>query len=701
MSLRSFFPLLSLAPTLALSQSAVHLSPGMIVTKSIKVAANERLVLAPGPPGPCLTIRGNDITVDFNDAYVRGDRDVYHNRENFDGIGLLIDGCKNITIKNAHVQGFRFNIKVVNSQNVRLIHCDVSFSRTLRMMKDGRLIDTFLNLRDSAQWRTYGAGVWLEGCADCRVEKCFGTGALIGAVLLDTTGTTVTDCDFSFNGGWGVALSHSSDNVISWNRLDFVNRVWGGGWGGDSAGLAVANDCDRNYFVGNSMTHGGDGFFLSNLNDIGPINSQTGFYEPVGGSDHNVIAYNDGSWTPNNAFEGTFSDANVYLGNLSNGSGYGYWLGFSTNSLLFENIINDNERGGIAIEQGYGTKIEGNSMARNRPSAIHLWQSNDKARKPFPSSHIDIANNRISDSSRAYDLDSSTDVAIHGNTLVNSAVPEFPFANRPIASALGDFKRTPDWTKLQAIIATRPADFKLYSEQDLPKGPQWLLPNDYTPKDYRGSLAAQRQAAPDVIELYLLEAGVVITVPPWAEFEDTEDPYLVRIRPKADHDEGESGDRPITITLASKSGQRKQTINGNLRSLTWDLYWYRWQGLGYDDTSAWDRLWAGKAIKQEQTRQLGGDWSGKSPSDGVPADHFALVAVASLKVPPGRYRFQTLSDDGIRVRVDGRLVINRWNHHGATPDEAVLTLDDSPHKIRVEYCQEDGAAVLRLDWTKI
>lgn len=700
MSLKRLSTALFLAPIMAFAQNTIGLSQGQVITNSVRIVPSERLVLPPGQPGTCLTVRGDNITVDFAGAYVRGDKDVYHNRESFDGVGLLIDGCKNVTIKNANIQGFRFNIRIVNSENVHIEHCDVSFSRAIRMMQDGGLLDTFLNLRDNSAWRSYGAGVWVQNSSNCSIDNCFGTGALIGAAMVDSKSCTIYNCDFSFNGGWGVSMSHCSDCVISWNHLDFVNRSWGGGWGGDSAALAVANDCDRNYFVGNSMTHGGDGFFLSNRNDIGQIDPSTGFFDPQGGSDHNVIAYNDGSWSPNNAFEGTFSEANVYIGNSSNSSGYGYWLGFSSYSKLLQNTINNNDRGGIAIEQGKGTQIEGNHMEHNAGAAIHLWQSNEKARKPCPSTFIDIVDNVIADSIRAYDLDGSTDVAAKDNKLVRAPAPDFPYASRTSGGAMAAFQQTPDWARLRAIVATKPANFKMYAEQDVPKGAQWLQPSDYCPKDFRGDLAAQRQADPGMIELYLLEKGVRITGPDWVNFEDTpEDPFISRITSKPA--EGQVGeDKPVSVTLVSKDGMRKQTVTGILRTAVWDLKWYHWRGLTYDDLASWDRIWTSQPLKTERSREIGGDWSGRSPTEGVQADHYALLATTTIKVPPGKYLFHSVSDDGIRVFVDERPVINRWNHHGPTNDNAAVSLDENAHTIRVEYCQEDGSAVLHLDWTR-
>lgn len=678
------------------AQRTIGLTPGMTISESAKILPSERLVAPKGGAAPAITIRGNDIVVDFTGSYVRGDKDPFHDRENFEGTGLLIDGCRNVTIKNGHFQAFRWNIRIVNSVNVRLENCDVSMSRALRMTRDGVGLDTFLNLRDSNVWRTYGAGVWIEKSNDCRLDGVVGTGALIGAALVDTTGTTILDCDFSFNGGWGVALARSRDNTIAWNHLDFVNRTWGGGWGADSAALAVADDCDRNYFVGNSMTHSGDGFFLSNQNDVGPVNPATGSFDPQGGSDANVVAYNDGSWSPNNAFEGTFSDGNVYFENIARFSGYGYWLGFSTHSLLLRNLISDIRGDGIAIEQGRGTKIEGNRLERVRGVGIHLWGSDDPRRKAWPSTAIDVIANSIKETGRAYGLEGSTDVAVRDN----QGAAEPASASRTAPSALALFQASTDWAKLQRILAERPKGFLMYSEMRGPKGVEWLFPAEYGPKDFRGDLAARRDAGPDLIEMFLMENGVRVTAPSWAHFEDTPDnPYLVRIRAEAD--DGAIGeDKSVTIRLLSQDGARKQTETGVLRTAQWKRLWYSWRGLAYEDQTAWTRLWASEPLATETTRDLDGDWTGRAPATGVPADHFALAATTTLKMAPGKYVFRSISDDGIRVYVDGRMIIDRWNHHGATADSASIFMDDGPHTIRVEYCQEDGGAILKFDWRR-
>jgi hypothetical protein len=64
---------------------------------------------------------------------------------------------------------------------------------------------------------------------------------------------------------------------------------------------------------------GGDGFFLAGMIPA---------YE-YAECDNNLFEDNDGSYSPNNAFEATFSQGNIFRSNLANFSSYGFWLGFS------------------------------------------------------------------------------------------------------------------------------------------------------------------------------------------------------------------------------------------------------------------------------------------------------------------------------------------------------------------------------------
>lgn len=252
----------------------------------------------------------DDVVLDFKGGSIQSGKPPKPDQSTYTGTRVLLEGRKNVTIRNLTVRGYRFNIRLVNCENVRLENCVVSGSRSIRMANEGRPINTFLDIRNIDVWRTYGAGIWLENCRKAVVKKSTSKGSQNGLVMVDTADSTVIENDFSFNSGWGIALGRSSSNRILWNHADFVNRTWAGGWGGDSAGIAVADSSDRNYIVGNSLTHSGDGFFLTHRGD--KFDEKAGRIELFGPSNKNVIAYNDGSWSTAKAFEGTFSKGNVY-----------------------------------------------------------------------------------------------------------------------------------------------------------------------------------------------------------------------------------------------------------------------------------------------------------------------------------------------------------------------------------------------------
>jgi parallel beta-helix repeat protein len=125
--------------------------------------------------------------------------------------------------------------------------------------------------------------------------------------------------------------------------------------------LIIYNSC-QNTFKGNFARMGGDGFFLAGL---------TPTFEPVG-CNNNLFERNDGSYSPNIAFEATFSRGNTYRNNYANYCNYGFWCGFSRDFILDNNQMNGNHQAGIAVENGFGFKVKNNNF-QNNSHGILLW----------------------------------------------------------------------------------------------------------------------------------------------------------------------------------------------------------------------------------------------------------------------------------------------------------------------------------------
>ena len=63
------------------------------------------------------------------------------------------------------------------------------------------------------------------------------------------------------------------------------------------------------------------------------------------------------------------------------------------------------------------------------------------------------------------------------------------------------------------------------------------------------------------------------------------------------------------------------------------------------------------------------------------------------------YTLTTSSDDGVRLWVDGRLLIDHWNDHPVTDASGTLTLiAGRRYSVRREYYENRGLAVARLTW---
>jgi hypothetical protein len=80
---------------------------------------------------------------------------------------------------------------------------------------------------------------------------------------------------------------------------------------------------------------------------------------------------------------------------------------------------------------------------------------------------------------------------------------------------------------------------------------------------------------------------------------------------------------------------------------------------------------------------------------------FAARWTARLDPPAtGEYTFTTVSDDGVRLWIDDRLVVENWTDHGSTADSGRVKLSaGEPVTLRLDFYQGRGGAEARLRWT--
>ena len=86
-------------------------------------------------------------------------------------------------------------------------------------------------------------------------------------------------------------------------------------------------------------------------------------------------------------------------------------------------------------------------------------------------------------------------------------------------------------------------------------------------------------------------------------------------------------------------------------------------------------------------------WGTGGPGGGVTVNNFSVRWTGSVQAPvSGTYRFSTVSDDGIRLWVNGQQVINNWTDHSATTNtSAAITLTAGvKYTITLEYLRARG-----------
>jgi parallel beta-helix repeat protein len=651
-----------------------------------------------------LHVEADDVVIDFQGATLWG-ADERTGQDEYKGIGILVKGRKNVTIRNARIHGYLYNIRAEETEGLRVIDCDVSRARAQRIEKEGRPIPIWLHLRSLQAWRSYGAGIWIEKSRRALVQGTIGRETQNGVLLVDSEECEILQNDFSFNSGWGIGLWASSRNRVMYNLADFVNRPWGGGWGGDSAALVVVNSSHRNWIVGDSLTHGGDGLFLTNRADAG---------DPADGPcNDNLIAYNDGSYSTANAFEATFSDRNHFVGNLANHSGYGFWCGYSNESLFTGNEMRGNANGGIAIEHGRGHWIEGNLFEKNG-AALQIWRQPE--RRKHPSKDYAIRNNRILGNKAGVEVRQTEGVRIENNE----------FRDNAVALSVGDgvtgatarrnnfvgkeFVRGRDLVDLREnwweggpagpdALGEAAGPLVAYRESGGPAGWEWLKPSAWSPTNFaRADVYPARATGWGEVRFHLPGKGRafrVERVPDGIEIEPREGatPAALRVRLARP---GQV--LPFRFDVVFGDGTRA-TASGVLTSARWKLEWRQYSpDLKPENAEGWAKLFASKPAKATESDRIDFIWGGGGP-EGLRGDHFALRATAEIEFPAGTYTFRTISDDGVRVKVDGKVVLENWTWHPPKEDEARVRIAAGRRTVTVEYFEITGHAQLQLWWS--
>ena len=89
------------------------------------------------------------------------------------------------------------------------------------------------------------------------------------------------------------------------------------------------------------------------------------------------------------------------------------------------------------------------------------------------------------------------------------------------------------------------------------------------------------------------------------------------------------------------------------------------------------------------------------PAPGLPADNWSARWTGSVQLPTdGTYTLQVVSDDGVRVRVNGVTVVERWSSEGNSTFTLTPFTSTAGARVAIEIEHYDGSgdSTVKLRW---
>ena len=665
-------PVLIAAALAGVASDSAVIRAGLVLDRTTPLRPGTYRIKSPTLEAPVLTIRGSNIDLDLRGVELIGSPEAA-TPDQYGGLAILIDGGEHITIRNARIRGFKVGILARNVKDLRLQGNDVSRNWKQRLysrVEKESLVDWMsYHHNEKDEWLRYGAGIYLSDIDGARIDGNLARQGQNGLMITRSRNLIIWNNDFSFLSSVGLGFYRVTDSKVMHNRIDWCVRGYSHRFynrGQDSAGLLMYEQSSRNVVAYNSITHSGDGLFLW----AGQSTMDTG----QGGSNDNLFYGNDFSHAPTNGIEATFS-RNSFIRNRVEENWHGAWGGYSFDSLIAGNTFARNQEA-IAIEHGQNNVIAGNTVTGG-DIGIRLWANETQdpdwgyaKTRDTRSRDYTIIGNTITGVKTETQITRTENVAIDAPATATVVLPPAP-------------ERMPDGIDaLLAPGARRGREFIIVDEW----GPyDWSTPKLWPSGRSDESPLKLRVLGPAAGKWALRAArGASVSA------RSGTIPGEITVTPEAKRVVD------FAVTLRDAAG-RDFSYSRFLPPIDWRLKFFDLSGVKEPPAPDLATVSAQKPILEATTDRI--DYlSGRALVSGLPNDHVAMIGEGVVDLPAGRFRLRTISDDGIRVWIDGKLVIDRWDVHESIVDETPIAA--GRHRLRVEYFEHVGWAELRVEIAK-
>jgi len=479
------------------------------------------------------------------------------------------------------------------------------------------------------------------------------------------------------------------------------------------------------------------------------------------GCNGNIFARNDLSFAAAHGLEMTFSSRNTVYGNILEGNAIcGIWGGYARDGVITGNEFRANGGAGYGLERG-GANLEHAQrvrLARNRftdePVSVHLWTDADEGLRSLPWARANgmgaadnsVANNAFTRVRTPVELRGARGTRLAGNTFTECGAKvaqqdcvgttEMDAAE---AAAL-DAQDGSIIADIDARLAVLPGSTNPTASRVGARGRADIVMGEFAPWNHRDAImvpvAAKRgEAIPPGVarfrvlgiepgalrgDLIAVDAAGAADSPALTAALAGEHPdggTVIEVR-RASRDNALPSAvgtaRPFTLRVRGGESGPRLEARGTLVDARWDTR------IAPLDVPGGPRLGDVPAVDDVRRRtaasdavalllsHLDHDRSRGGPRQLAPSaesaarlpespDRFCLTASTTLECAAGPWRIVVESDDGVRVRLDGRTILERWDIHGPTTDVAEFDLPvDQRISLEIEYFQNAGAARLAV-----
>jgi len=705
---------------------------------------------------PVILVSGDNITVDFQNAILQGSNDKTRPNE-FYGVAILVKGKNiTLKHAKAQGYKVALLADGAGNLTLDDCNFSYNYRPKLRSGLEREDFSDWLSYHQNEQdeWLRYGAGIYLKNCVGATVKNCHITGNQNALLMRGCNDALVYNNTFQFNSGLGIGLYRSSNNRLMHNRLDWNVRGYSHGFyqrGQDSAGLLLYEQSSNNVIAFNSATHSGDGLFLwagQSTMDSGEGGCNDNY---IFGNDFSHAPTNGVELTfSRNRIQGNlikdctygiwggYSYESLISGNFISDCRSGIAIEHGQNDTIRQNYF-ENDSTGIELWAGAGQAADWvypqKRDTRSRDALIdrNVFQHVRKPLKISASQNISVNGENL-----FFDFENLLETAKPNeglkflrNDLYGSSVQ------------LDGVWRHPELTKQRNLNFDHPGKkpedafaplmtpvVQLREPDSLPdgmsaaltpaalRGRQFILVDEWGPYDFKRPIAHLKRidrAVGQGFDIYtfsilgpsgnwrvnemrgfrILSSGKG-TIPAEITAERVPDAEELFLSFEF------AGPGPVTDVFG-KTYAAKQPFTFDFQRFEKKINWkVRFFNLdpSINPLTLQPRPMSAKSAEEwgvfsaadMTTTDLSFAWWGK-PAEGVQEDNFITRASATFDIAPGKYVLELTSDDGARLFLDGKRLINHWDVHEAAIDEVTVTLGGK-HTIEIEHFDAGGFATL-------